>query len=353
MTAPRTPTADRAEQPAGTTTPATTGRAMRGRRRRGQRVAWVFIGPLVLVFAGFYLWPAVQTVLSSLFEWSLLAPWDPADTSTWYPVGTANYTTALGADEFWNAAFNSLVWLAVFPVLVTGFALLVSVLIWHLGRLAPLFRTVFILPMTISLAAAGVIWSFVYNSDPDVGLLNAVLRALRLDFAIDWGPLHVRTGEWLADVGYLDLGFAELRLVNLSLILPAVWAFTGFGVVTYTAGLSSLPGELVDSARIDGCRARQVVRYVLIPHLRKPLIITYVVSVIFALRTFDIVYVMTEGGPAQDTTVLALLLWQQAFAFLTEPKAGVGAAIAVLMSVVMVLLAYPYLRSLMGRGESR
>ncbi|HEY7597698.1 MAG TPA: sugar ABC transporter permease [Actinophytocola sp.] len=343
-----------------TTTPATATRMPAGdaraaprpaRRRRGDRVAWLFVAPLALIFAGFYLWPAVQTILSSFFEWSLLAPFDPLDTSTWYPVGTDNYTAALSSDSFWNAAFNSLVWLIVFPVLVTGSALLVSVLIWHLGRFAPVFRTVFILPMTISLAAAGVIWSFVYNSDPDVGLLNAVLRVLRLDIAFDLGPLHVRTGEWLADIGSLDLGFAQLRLVNLALILPAVWAFAGFGVVTFTAGLSSLPGELVDSARIDGCRAGQVVRHVLIPHLRKPLIITYVVSVIFALRTFDIVYVMTEGGPAQDTTVLALLLWQQAFAFLTEPRAGVGAAIAVLMAVVMVFLAYPYLRSLMGGGS--
>lgn len=315
------------------------------RRRRGRWVPYAFVGPLVVVFAAFYLWPVLATVLSSLFRWGLLRPWSATDPSTWDWVGADNYTGVLTDDGFWNAAVNSLVWVVVFPVLVTGFGLLVAVLVWYTRHLSRLFRTVFVLPMTVSLAAAGVIWSFVYNPDPDVGVLNAALRAVGLDHAVHVGPLRLNTGQWLGDVGTLDLGFTQLHLVNVSLILPAVWAFTGFGVVTYTAGLSSLPGELVDAARVDGCRAGQLTRHVLIPHLRKPMLVTYVVSLIFALRTFDIVYVMTRGGPGEDSMVLALLLWQQAFAFLTRPEGGVAAAVAVLMAAVMVLLSIPYLRN--------
>jgi ABC-type sugar transport system permease subunit len=327
-------------------------RAVRRRRasaRQGRWAGYGFIGPLLLVFAVFYLWPTLATVLSSLFRWSLLRPWRATDSSTWEYVGWDNYRQTLTDDAFWNAAVNSLLWLVIFPVLVTGFSLLVAILVWNVRRLAGVFRTVFILPMTISLAAAGVIWSFVYNSDPDVGVLNAVLRALHLDFAVDWGPLRLATGQWLSDIGSLDLGFAEIHLVNLSLIIAAFWAFTGFGVVTFTAGLSSLPAELVDSAKVDGCGARQLTRHVVIPHLRRPMLIVYVVSVIFALRTFDIVYVMTKGGPGEDSMVLALLLWQEAFAFLTEPKAGQATAIAVLMTVVLIALAYPYLRNMLRR----
>ncbi len=134
--------------------------------------------------------------------------------------------------------------------------------------------------------------------------------------------------------------------------MPAFWAFTGFGVITFTAGLTSLPNDLVESARIDGAGPLQTVRHVILPSLRGPLIVVLVQMVIFALRTFDIVYVMTGGGPAEDTMVLALLLWLQGFLFLDTPQAGEAAAIAVLLSLAMIVGAYPYLRRA-TRAEER
>jgi len=207
--------------------------------------------------------------------------------------------------------------------------------------------------LTISLAAAGVIWSFVYNADPQIGVLNAVLDRLGI-LGAHWrvGPLELHPGSWLSNPGVLHLGFADIRLTNLALIVPAFWAFTGFGVITITAGLTAVPYELVEAAKVDGANAWQTARRILIPSLRRPLIVVGVVSVIFALRTFDIVYVMTGGGPAQDTMVLALLLWQQAFAFLDTPQGGQATAIAVLMSAVLVAGSWPYLRQLMA-GRSR
>lgn len=314
--------------------------------------AWAFLLPLAVVFAAFYLWPAFNTIVSSLFRWSLLVPWKATNTSTWDFAGLGNYRQTLADRDFWNAAFNTAVWLVFFPALVTGFSLLVSILIWHLRRGAGLFRTVFILPMTISLTAAGVIWSFVYNPDPSVGLLSAVIDALHLNFAVHWGPLQLRTGEWLSNPGVLHLGFADLRFTNLAVIVAAFWAFTGFGVITLTAGLTSVSHDLVEAATVDGARSRDIVRYVLLPALRRPLIVVAVVSVIFALRVFDIVFVMTNGGPAQDTQVLALLLWNDAFAFIDQPEAGAAAAIAVLLSAVLVVIATPYLRSLRRRGAT-
>ena len=128
--------------------------------------------------------------------------------------------------------------------------------------------------------------------------------------------------------------------------------FSGFGVITLTAGLTAVSYELVEAAKVDGANAWQVARHVLVPALRGPLVVVGVVSVIFALRTFDIVYVMTEGGPAQDTMVLALLLWQQAFVFLDTPQAELATAVAVLLSVVLVA-GHRHLRQLVagGRGD--
>lgn len=322
-------------------------RAVRAKRsRRTALVPYLFVGPLVLVFAAFYLWPALSTIFSSLFQWGMLNPWKLTSPEDWNFVGGANYTTTLSDADFWNAALNSAIWLVVFPVLVLAVSFPIALMVWNASRGSGFFRSVFILPMTISLSAAGVIWSFIYNPDPNKGVLNAILKTVGLeDFSFVWGPIELHAGAWLSNPGIIHLGFADLRLVNIFVIIPAVWAFAGFGVITFTAGLTSVPAELVEAARIDGASQSQVVRHVVIPSLRPSIIVVAVISVIFALRTFDIVLVTTNGGPAQDSEVLGMLLWRQVFQYLDTPQGGLAAAIAVIMSAVMIVLAFPYIRS--------
>lgn len=322
--------------------------ARRPARFRGGWLAYAFVGPLLAVFTLFYLWPALNTLLGSFFRWGLLRPWDLFSPSEWDFVGLQNYIDTLTSGRFWNAVVNTLVWLVVFPLLVTGVSLFVSMLIWEAPRAKGLFRTAFILPMTISLAAAGVIWTFVY--DPDFGVLTRFVEWSGVDFTIDWGPVEFRTSEWLSDPGVIDLGFAQVRMINLSLIVAGFWAFTGFGVITFTAGLTAVPDELREAARVDGATTTQTIRHILIPLLRGPTLIVATISVIFALRTFDVVWVITQGGPAQDSEVLAVLLWKQAFVFLDSPQAGLATAVAIIMSAVLVAGAWPYLRDLTKEG---
>jgi ABC-type sugar transport system permease subunit len=322
-------------------------------QRKARRTGYAFTAPLLAIFTLFYLWPALQSLAGSFFTWGLLRPWNVFDRSTWTFAGISNYWQTLSDPGFWHAGLNSLLWLILFPALVTAISLVVAIAIWHARRWSLMFRTAFVLPMTISLTAAGVIWSFVYNPDPHIGVLNAILNATHLQGALNIGPLHLKTGQWLADAGTLNLGFTQLRLVNVFVIIAAAWAFTGYGVITFSAGLASLPQELVDAAKVDGCSTISMARHVIVPHLRQPMRIVFVVSVIFALRTFDIVYVMTQGGPGTDSTVLGLLPWQEAFAFLTSPVAGQAAAVAVLMSAVLIVAGIPYLKSMLPRKESR
>jgi ABC-type sugar transport system permease subunit len=318
--------------------------ARRPARSPGRWLAYAFVGPLLVVFSLFYLWPALNTLLGSFFRWGLLRPWDLFNPSEWDFVGLENYVATLTSGRFWNAVVNTLVWLVIFPLLVTGVSLFVSVLIWEAPRAKGLFRTAFILPMTISLAAAAVIWTFVY--DPDFGVLTRFVEWSGLDFAIDLGPVEFRTADWLSDPGVIDLGFAQIRMINLSLIMAGFWAFTGFGVITFTAGLTAVPDELMEAARVDGASTAQSIRHILLPLLRGPTLIVATISVIFALRTFDVVWVITQGGPAQDSEVLAVLLWKQAFVFLDSPQAGLATAVAIIMSAVLVAGAWPYLRDL-------
>lgn len=320
------------------------------RRRVERRIAYLFAGPLLVVFALFYLWPAVNTLASSFFQWGLLNPWSLVEPGEWRFAGLANYTDVLTDPAFWNATVNTVLWLIAFPVLVTVLGLLIALLIYEAPAGSRLLRNVFVMPMTISLAAAGVIWSLMYN--PEFGVIPSFLSATNLIFAVDWGPIHFRTAQWLSDPGFIDLGFTRLSLVNLSLVVPAVWAFTGFGVITFSAGLASLGTDQIEAARVDGASWLQRVRYVIVPSLRGSMIIVFVVSVIFALRTFDIVWVMTKGGPGDDSEVVAVRLWKLAFEFLERPQAGAGVAIAVLMSAVLIAGAYPYLRRMLSEGPT-
>ena len=319
------------------------GRALDGLSRES-RLAYAFVFPLLLAFVFFYLWPALNTLAGSLFRWGLLNPWNIAQPADWDFVGLQNYLDTLTSARFWNAVTNTGIWLIVFPILVTVVSLLLSILIWQTPRAGAAFRTVFILPMTISLAAAGVIWTFMY--DPDFGVLTRFVEWAGIDFAIDWGPIRFQTSQWLSDPGTIDLGFSQIRLVNLSLIVAGFWAFTGFGVITFTAGLTAVSSELVEAAQVDGATTRQVIRSVLIPQLKGPMTVVATISVIFALRTFDVVWVITQGGPAQDSEVLAVLLWKQAFVFLDSPQAGLATAVAIIMSAVLIIGAWPYLRGI-------
>lgn len=316
-------------------------------RGRGSesRLAYLFLAPMLAIFVGFYVWPALATLFSSFFTWGMLNPWRIDRPDLWVSAGVSNYTTTLTSADFWNAGLNTAVWLFVFPLLVVTISLALSLLMWEAKRGAGFFRSAIIVPMTISLAAVGVIWGFIYNPDPDKGLLNAGLRLIGVGNAnLTLGPLELHLGRWLSNPGVLHIGGLDIRLTNIMIIIPAVWAFVGFGVITFTAGLTSVPAELLEAARVDGASRWQTIRHVTLPSLRPSIIVVVVISVIFALRTFDIVFVTTGGGPAQDTEVLGLLLWQQAFQFLDSPKAGQAAAIAIIMSVVLIAGAMPFLR---------
>ncbi len=319
-------------------------RATRSARPAGNRLAYAFLAPLLVAFVLFYLWPAFNTLGSSFFRWGLLRPWDLFSPSQWDFVGIQNYLDTLTSPRFWNAVVNTLIWLVVFPVMVTVASMFLSILIWQVPRGGSVLRAAFVLPMAISLAAAGVIWTFMYN--PDFGVLTRFVQWAGIDFSIDLGPIAFRTRDWLSDPGVIDLGFSQIRLVNLSLIVAGFWAFTGFGVITFTAGLTAVPDELLEAARVDGAHPGQLVRHILIPQLRGAMIVVATISVIFALRTFDVVWVITQGGPAQDSEVLAVLLWKQAFVFLDSPQAGLATAVAIIMSAVLIGGAWPYLRDL-------
>ncbi len=270
---------------------------------------WLWLAPALAFLAVFLIYPALHTVYLSLLD----------ARSTAF-VGVKNYAFAFTNREMLLAFRNNLLWLVCFTGLTVGIGLVLAVLTDRV-RYEAAAKSIIFLPMAISFVAASVIWKFVYEfrpaGAPQIGLLNAVLTA-----AIpDGQPV-----AWLVN----------LRLNNLALIGVAVWVWVGFCLVILSAGLKGIPSELLEAARVDGATEWQVFRKILLPALSTTLIVVTTTMVIFALKAFDVVYVMTNGN--LNTEVIANRMYKEMFTFRDFGRAS---AIAVILfaATVPVMIA--------------
>lgn len=277
--------------------------------------------PAVVVYAVFALNPMVDVVFLSFMKWNGLTP-------TKEFVGLANYHQVLAQDPvFWGALRNTVVWTVlsvIFPPLIGfGFALGLNQRIP--GR-NPL-RAVFYLPVIIAPIAVATMWKWMY--DPFFGLFNALLTG--------WGATGL-IQDWLGD--------AQVALY--AMFVAYVWQTVGFSMVLFLAGLQGVSQTLVEAARIDGAGRFQLFRHVTIPALRPTITIVLILSVINSLKAFDIVYGMTQGGPAQSTQMLAMWAYTQAMQL---GDFGKGSAISVVLLIVTLAIVIPYLRWSLKRQE--
>jgi raffinose/stachyose/melibiose transport system permease protein len=286
---------------------------------RGQGLA--LLAPALAVYCLFAVYPMVNVVVLSFLRWNGL-------TTTSQFVGLDNYVQVFTQDPvFWTAARNTILWTAmsvVFPPSI-GF-LLALALNQNIPGRAPL-RALFYMPVIIAPIAVATMWRWMY--DPFFGLFNAVLTELGLDGLIQ---------DWLGD-----------RNVALySMFVASVWQTVGFSLVLFLAGLQSVSPTLIEASRVDGASRFQIFRYVTLPALRPSITIVLILSIINSLKAFDIVYGMTQGGPAQSTQMLALWAFTQAMQL---GDFGRGAAISVVLLLVTTAIVVPYLRWMRGHRE--
>ena len=256
----------------------------------------------------------LHVVWLSFMKWNGLTPTEQF-------VGLDNYVQVFTQDPvFWTAVRNTVLWTVlsvIFPPAI-GFALALA-LNQNLPGRAPL-RALFYLPVIIAPIAVATMWRWLY--DPFFGLINATMTALGLQrFIQDW------------------LGDAHVALY--SMFVAYVWQTVGFSLVLFLAGLQGVSQTLVEASRIDGAGRFQVFRHVTLPALRPSIAIVLVLSIINSLKAFDIVYGMTQGGPAQSTQMLALWAFTQAMQL---GDFGRGAAISVVLLVITIAIVIPYLR---------
>jgi raffinose/stachyose/melibiose transport system permease protein len=280
-------------------------RARRPERAVGQRV-WVpfaFLAPTLLMYAVFAFAPIAHTVWLSFFEW------DGITVGEW--VGLENYADILSDEELRRAFGHSAVMLVFYCVLPVGLGLVLAAILARTRiRGMTVFRAALFVPYAVATVVVAIAWSWIYS---DGGTINAILRAVGLDGV---------TRAWLGDFG---TALPALGLVG-------TWTMLGLCMVLFLAGIQKIPQSLYDAARVDGAGPIREFAHVTVPGLRGELAVTVTITTILALRSFDLVFVATGGGPGTATTVPAFELYTRAF---QTGRVGQAAAIGVVITVLV------------------
>lgn len=277
-----------------------------------RRVAYLYLAPAFVFYVLFAFGPLVYTTWLSFFDW------DGLTVGTW--TGIDNYQRIFEDEEIRESfvhSFQLIVFYAILPVLL---GLVLSSLIAH-GRVrgATFFRAVLFLPQTIATVVVAIAWVWIYAPD---GPLNAGLDAIGLD-AVSRG--------WLGDFTW---ALPALGLVG-------TWVMFGLCLVLFLAGIQKIPTSLYEAARVDGAGRVREFFAVTLPGLRGELAVALTVTTIMALRTFDLIYVSTAGGPGTTTTVPSVLVYQNAFA---NGRVGLAAAVAVVLTAMIFVVAFAITR---------
>ena len=273
---------------------------------RRHAAGYAFAGPALVILAAFLVYPIGYSVWLSFHEWDGYTP-------SWGPfVGLENYRALIADEVFWRATLNSVVFVAVRTPVEVGLGFLLALLLNRRLVARSLLRTLFFVPVVMSLIVVTIIFQRVF--EPNTGLLNTFLRAIGLG---SWAH------PWLGDPA------TALPAV----IAVSVWKNVGFSLVILLAGLQSLPQDVVEAARVDGANAWQLTLRVITPLMRPILALTALLSIIGGLKVFDLIYIMTRGGPTYATEVFATMLYRHAFDL---NEMGVASALAVVMVLVIM-----------------
>ena len=276
-------------------------RGLSEKRRAGIR-PWLWLLPAFAFLTAYLLWPMVQTAFLSLM-----------DRRSNNFVGLDNYIGLFGSDDFWITIVNTGLWIVFFTAITVSIGLVIAILADRV-RYETSVKALIFIPMAISFVAAGVIWGFMYDFDADIGTLNAGLTAVGVDGQ-----------SWLT----------EWPRNTFMIIIVGIWMWVGFALVILSAGLKGISTELLEAARIDGANEFQVFRNIILPLLAPTIAVVATTIVITALKTFDLVFVMTSGN--FNTEVIASLFYRARF---IDGNVGVAAAVAVilLLAIVPVML---------------
>lgn len=274
------------------------------------------------LLVGLFVYGAIGwNFLISLTDWSGLGQPDYSNLSF------ETYRIMLEDANFIAATRNTFVLLIVFTAIALVLGLLMAILVDQGIRFENTFRTIYLLPFSLSFVVTAIFWSWMYNVSS--GGINVTLRTLGLDFlAMNW------------------LGDPRFRLA--SIIFALMWQFSGYCLIVYLAGLRSIPDEHYEAAKVDGASTVRMYWRVIVPQLRAATMSAAVVLMVFALKAFDFIYVMFGTNPGRSADILAVMMYREAF---SATNWAYGSAIAIVLFVMALGVITPYLYMQYRRGE--
>ena len=281
---------------------------------------FLFLSPLgliVLVMYAMMLW----TGYVSMNNWVGMAP-------VWKFNGLANFATLFRMDRFWIDLENNLLWMVIFIPPTAFLGLILAYVLEMLGKAEALFRPVFLYPMALSFVVTGTLWAWMY--DPDSGVINAVLQGI---------GLQALAQPWIASP----------QQALYCMIGAAIWQYTGFAMTLYLAAIRDISREIIEASRVDGANNAQIFAYIVVPNVGHATMIVVSMLILFSLKVFDLVWVMTMGGPGNSTEVLSYFMFVATF---RQQLVGLGAAISVVIVILAVAVVIPYASWSMRRMQS-
>ncbi len=294
--------------------PATHARRWNRRKQRQWLDAYLLVAPALLMFFVFVIYPLFSTIYLSLFDYGL------TDARLRF-IGFNNFSELAGDPVFWRAIRNNTTILIVSVVVQVGLGLILAALIdrgAHWGK--SIFRTLNFAPVIMSAVAVGILWQLIY--DPTVGLANRIVTFLGME---------PPSQGWLGDP----------NLVIYSVLVVACWQYTGYVMVIILAGMQSVSQELYEAAALDGANEVQKFFSVTIPSIRNVIIAAVLITMIGAVKVFDLIYILTRGGPANSSQVMGTYIYYNAF---TVNRAGYASAISVVLLGIALVLGFLQLR---------
>lgn len=280
--------------------------------RKGVIFSFLFLLPGIFLTLVFVVYPVIRSAIMSFQSWNGVAN----SPKTW--VGLDNYISVLSSARFWKAMLNSVYFMIGGFVILMPIAFGLALLVTSRIKFTGFFKTAYLMPVMLGTTAVGLMWTFILNSR--FGLLAQFLTAIGMeDRVIDW--LSTETiNTWCV-------------------VLVNEWMYAGYNMLIFAAGLVAIPGDIHDACRLDGCAGIKKLRYVTIPLCKNMFMVFSVMCITGCLKTFDLIWAMTRGGPMNSSSTPAILLYTEGFSNrLMGRSSAIGMLLLVLGLVISLVL---------------
>jgi len=283
-----------------------------------RRFGYLFVSPAVVILSIVILAPIAIAIITSFYDYTLI------NRTLDSFIGLRNYFESVSNEKFIHSAIVTIVFviLVVLFEFIIGF--LIAILLNQVERFRNIYYFILLIPLLINPIVVGLIWRMFLH--PQLGILNYLISLIGID------PVN-----WLGDP----------QNAFITIIFVDIWHQVSFMIILLLAGLASIPEEPYEAARVDGANAFQQFRDITLPYMRPVIIITLLIRLIFALKTYDLIYIMTKGGPGDATDLISYYIYRSAFIGL---DLGQAASMSVILLLIVCVIIYPLFK-FMNRAD--